>query len=39
MAGYMYMQTSFKYPAKVKLFFNDYVIRVKSTSRCQPDTN
>lgn len=39
MAGYMYMQTSFKYPAKVKLFFNDHVIRVKSTSRCQPDTN
>ena len=39
MTRYMYMQTSFKYPAKVKLFFNDYVIRVKSTSRCQPDTN
>ena len=35
----MNKQTSFKYPAKVKLFFNDYVIRVKSTSRCQPDTN
>lgn len=37
MAGYMYMQTTFKYPAKIKLFFNDYSITVKSTSRCQPD--
>jgi len=38
LSGYIYMQTSFKYPAKVKLFFNDYVINVKSTSRCQPDS-